>query len=133
MTVAASVAGAVAGALTGFSIFFVAVTIFVTVRRILPGEGRDQHDNDRVLLAYLKIDAWDMSPAEIGMASRLGIGRLSATLLRLESLSMIEGYWQGGSGAPSPRKRRYVLTSLGQEAARDLEHARIDDLGQSSG
>lgn len=129
MTIAASVAGA----LTGLSVLFAAVIIFGTVRRMLPGAGRDRRDNDRVLLAYLKIDAWDLSPVEIGTLSRLGIGRLSAGLLRLESLSMIEGYWQCGSGMPAPRKRRYVLTNLGREAVLDLERVRIDELGKSSG
>lgn len=122
MTIPEIVAGV---ALIGFTGFAATAAVLVLAWRWLPGVARDHRDEVRVFLAYLKVDAWDLSPAEIGSDSKMGTRRLYGALLRLENRLLIEGYWQGGW--------RYVLTKLGRDAALDLERARIDELGKSSG
>jgi hypothetical protein len=103
----------------------VALAAVALIRTMARGPVRDGLDDQRVLLAFR--EAWDLSPIEIGQISRLAPGRMHHAIARLESLGLLDGYWQGGSGAPPPRKHRVTLTQQGRDRVLDLERSEIED------
>jgi hypothetical protein len=102
-----------------------ALAVVALIRRTTRGPVRDALDDRRVMLAFR--DAWDLPPGEIENLSRLGPGRLYAAIARLESVGLLDGYWQGGRGSSMPGKRRITLTQAGRDRVFDLEREEIED------